>query len=92
MSTDYKQLDQIKTLNKSLEDSSKASDKHSRAMNFLTGALVILTLAQSVIAYLNYNSEKRIIKEKKQCYQTVLQTSDIDLNYKNCLRDHGLSN
>jgi hypothetical protein len=91
MSVDYKQLDQMKILNKSLEDSATASDKNSRAMNFLTGALVLLTLAQFVIAYLNYNAEQQIIKVRKQCYQTVLQTSDIDMNYKSCLRDHGLS-
>ena len=92
MMTEFKQLEELKTLNSSLIKASITSDRNSLAMNYLTGALVFLGIAQVVIAYLNYHNEQKNIESIKQCFQSVLQTSDIDLNYKNCLRNHGLSN
>ncbi len=92
MLTEFKQLDELKTLNENIKQSSIAAGKNSLAMNCLTGALVFLGLAQVVVAYLNYHGEQKIIELRKQCYQSVLQTSDIDLNYRSCLRSYGLSN
>ena len=98
MSTDYKQIDEIKSLNLQLKDlntaiikSSESSDKSSRAMFFLTGGLVVFAFVQSIAAWLSYRADQEIIGLKKSCYQSILQTSDFDLNYKSCLRRNGLS-
>jgi len=82
---------QLKLLNANIKEASVASDKSSRAMKYLTWALVFLGLAQVIVAGLNYLAQQSIVKIKKQCYQSVLQTSNIDLNYKSCLRNNGLS-
>ena len=92
MITEFKQLEELKTLNGGIKEASIASNKNSLAMKYLTGALVFLGIAQVVVAYLNYHSEQKITGVRKRCYQNVLQTSDIDLNYKSCLRSYGLSN
>lgn len=84
--------EQLKSLNINIKNASKASDRNSKIMVYLTYALVFLGFAQMIVAGLNMWTEKSITKLKKQCYQNVLQTSDIDLNYKNCLRNEGLSN
>lgn len=83
--------DQLKLLNKNIKEAADSSDKSSRAMKYLTYALVFLGLAQVIVAGLNYSTEKNIIETKKNCYENVLQTSNIDLNYKSCLRSKGLS-
>lgn len=83
---------ELDVLNSNIRQASISSDKNSKAMKYLTCALVFLGLAQFAIAYFNYRSEQKTIEIRKQCYQNVLQTSDIDLNYKSCLRGHGLSN
>ena len=82
---------ELKNLNKGIKDGSDSSNKYSNAMKWLTGGLVALGLAQFGVAYLEYRGNQDIIDVKKNCYQSVLQTSSIDLNYKNCLRSHGLS-
>jgi hypothetical protein len=83
--------DELARLNINLEASIHSSDKHSNAMRNLTVGLVCIALAQAVVAGLPYwQAHKESIK-RHDCYQTVLQTSDIDLNYKNCLRNQGLS-
>lgn len=92
MITEFKQLDELKNLNVSIKEASIASNRNSLAMNCLTGALVLLGLVQVIVACLDYHSEQKIVETRKQCYRSVLQTSDFDLNYKSCLRDHGLSN
>lgn len=83
--------EELGTLNESIKGASIASNKNSLAMKCLTAALVFLGLAQVIVAYLNYHSEQRVIETKKHCYQNVLQASDINLNYKSCLRSQGLS-
>jgi len=83
--------DQIGSLNANIQNYSDATSKQSMVTVALTVALVLLAFAQVAVAYLNYINEQFVIYERKQCFQSVLQTSDIDLNYKSCLRDHGLS-
>ena len=83
---------ELSALNSNIKQASTSSDKNSLAMKYLTGALVFLGFVQCAITYFNYRSEQKTIDIRKQCYQNVLQTSDIDLNYKSCLRDNGLSN
>jgi len=84
-------LEEVKTLNAGLKETAVSSNRNSRAMNWLTGALVFLALVQVVVVWLNYRADQSIIKAKESCYRSVLQTSDIDLNYKSCLRSKGLS-
>lgn len=82
--------DSSRKLTDTIQKSSESADKHSTSMKYLTGALVLLTIVQAFFAYLPYKQNKDEINVRKNCFQSVLQTSDIDLNYKNCLRDHGL--
>jgi len=89
--TEFKMLDEVKTLNAGLKAAAVSSNKNSRAMNWLTGTLVFLALAQVLVAWLNYQADQSVTKAKESCYRSVLQTSDIDLNYKSCLRSKGLS-
>lgn len=81
---------QLKDLNVGIRNATSSSDRHARAMKWLTAGLVILGLAPLVAAYVQYRSDQSVIEGRKSCYQTVLQTSNIDLNYKNCLRSKGL--
>ncbi len=83
--------DKVEQLNKNLEESSKSSDRNSRAMKYLTGALVFLGIVQVLVAWLSYSADRSIIGTKKNCYKTALQTSDIELNYRSCLHSNGLS-
>lgn len=83
---------QLKDLNVGIRTSSRSANKSTWAMISLTVALVLFTLAQVVIAWLTYKADQEIVGVKRNCYQSVLQTPDINLNYKNCLRNHGLSN
>lgn len=91
MITEFKMLEEIKTLNTSIKGAAESSDGNSRAMKYLTGALVFLGLIQVVVAGLGYWADQAVIGAKKNCYKSVLQTSDINLNYKSCLRNNGLS-
>jgi preprotein translocase subunit YajC len=52
---------------------------------YILSALIIFILGFAFYWY-SYRPEKA----RKDCYQAVLQTSDFDLNYKSCLRHHGL--
>ncbi len=81
----------IKTLNTTIEKSSSSNDRQAQAMKYLTGALVFLTIVQVAVAWLSYSADRSIIDIKKKCYETVLQTSDIELNYRSCLHSNGLS-
>ena len=81
----------LKVLNTNIKDASISSNRNSRAMKYITWALVFLGFAQVVVVGMNYWIERSVIDAKKKCYQNVLQTSDIDLNYKSCLRNNGLS-
>jgi len=91
MITEFKMLDEVKTLNASIKEASESSDKNSKAMKCLTGALVFLGIVQVAVAGLSYWTDKSIIETKKNCYKNVLQASDIELNYKSCLHSNGLS-
>lgn len=82
---------QFKDLNVGIRSSSKSANKSSYAMMFLTAALVLFAFAQVAVAWLGYKADQKIIEIKRNCYRQVLQTSNIDLNYKSCLRDNGLS-
>ena len=82
-------VDQLKNLNGKIEKYSHSSDKASRAMIYITVGLVILALAQSAIAYFAYQQDVRSVQVRRDCFHSVIQTSDVDMNYKNCLRDHG---
>jgi hypothetical protein len=82
---------QLKDLNAAVRDSTSSANKTSSAMMWLTGALAIFALAQVGVAWMSYSSNEQIMNIRRTCYQSVLQTSDIDLNYRSCLRDHGLS-
>lgn len=84
-------VNQIKTLNTSIALYSNSNNRASNAMIVLTCGLTILALAQFLVAYFSYKSDQRYIQVRRNCYHSTLQTSDIDLNYKNCLRDHGFS-
>lgn len=88
---EFKMLDEVKTLNASIKGAAESSDRNSTAMKYLTGALVFLGLAQVIVASLSYWKDQSVITVKENCYKSVLQTSDIDLSYKSCLRHHGLS-
>src|SRR3989338_9869145 len=81
---------QLKDLNGGIRNATQSSDRHSTAMKWLTGGLVILGLAPLIATYVQYRADQFIIEGRKSCYQAVLQTSDIDLNYKSCLRSNGL--
>lgn len=91
MITEFKMLEEIKTLNTSIKGAAESSDRSSRAMKYLTAALVFLGFAQVVVAGLGYWADKSIMEAKRNCYKSVLQTSDINLNYRSCLRSYGLS-
>ncbi|MDB4983831.1 MAG: hypothetical protein JWM20_10 [Patescibacteria group bacterium] len=82
---------QLKDLNVAIRKSSDGANKSTRAMMFLTAALVLFALAQVIVAWLSYQTNENMLKVKRNCYQNVLQTSNIDLNYKSCLRNNGLS-
>ena len=82
---------QLRTLNANLEGSSKSADRNATSMNYLTSVLAVAALAQLMVGGAELWSKQQEQKTRSACYQTVLQMSDIDLNYKNCLRDHGLS-
>lgn len=82
---------QIKNLNTGINSYSNSSNKAAAAMIFLTVGLLVLAFAQSYVAYLSYISNRDLMRTREDCYKSVLQTSDIDLNYRNCLRNHGLS-
>ena len=75
----------------SLNSLEGAITKASNSSKWLTVGLVSLGIAQVIVAALPFYNENQEISVRKNCFQTVLQTSNIDLNYKNCLRDHGLS-
>lgn len=83
--------EELGSLAKNLRAASESSDKHSNAMKLLTFALVFLGLVQVIVAGLSYWDHNREVEARKNCFKSVLQTSDIDLNYKNCLRDNGLT-
>jgi len=51
-------------------------------------ALFAISLLVLVFAFYWYSYRPE--KIRRDCYQTVLQTSDINLNYQSCLRSHGL--
>lgn len=91
MLTEFKMLDEIKTLNMSIKGASDSSDRNAKAMKYLTLALVFLGFVQVLVAGLSYWSGKSVIETKRDCFKSVLNTSDIDLNYKACLRNNGLS-
>ena len=81
----------VDQLNKNLEESAKSSDRNSKAMNYLTLALVLLGIVQFLFAWLSYSANQSIIETKKNCYKTVLRSSNIELNYRSCLHNNGLS-
>lgn len=92
---------EIKNLNNSLEVQvnkiiesnkilSKSSDRHSSAMVLLTIFLTAVAFMQSSVLFLEYKRDQKIVFEKKNCYQAVLQTNNIEQNYKNCLMSKGL--
>ena len=82
--------DSSNKLNETLKKSSESADKHSTSMKYLTFGLVAIAVAQVIVAYLPYREHTREVDARKNCFQSVLQTSNIDLNYKNCLRDNGI--
>lgn len=82
---------QIKILNQNTNKYSNTSSRASLAMIALTVALVIFTSAQAAIAYYTYKSSQEPITIRKACYQSALQTSDIDKNYLSCLHSKGLN-
>lgn len=91
MITEFKMLDEVKTLNASIKASAESSDRNSVAMKYLTGALVFLGVVQVIVAGLSYRADRSIIETKKNCYKSVLQTSNVELNYRSCLHNNGLS-
>lgn len=98
MITEFKSLEEAKNLNLQLRDlnvavreATRSSNGNSRAMMYLTVALVFLGIVSAAVAWLEYRANNSIVEIRKNCYQSVLQTSNIDLNYKSCLRDNGLS-
>lgn len=80
----------LKTLNSNIREAAESSGRNSRAMKYLTCALVFLGLAQLVVVGLNYWVDQSVVVAKKNCYKNALQTSDVVLNYKSCLRSIGL--
>lgn len=89
--TEFKMLDEVRALNAGLKETAVSSNRNSRAMNWLTGALVLLAFVQVFVTWLNFQADQSVIRAKGNCYRSVLQTSDIDLNYQSCLRSKGLS-
>ncbi|MFA6601621.1 MAG: hypothetical protein WCT02_02045 [Candidatus Paceibacterota bacterium] len=85
-----KSNEHLTVLNTNLKQAATSSDKHSNAMKYLTFGLVFLGLAQVAVAYLSYHAQNSEIDMRKNCFKSVLNTSNIDLNYKNCLRNNGL--
>jgi hypothetical protein len=81
----------LRELNSTIQSGIASSNKSATAMFALTFALGAFAAAQVVVAYLSYTSDQGIIEAKSSCYKSVLTTSDIDLNYKSCLRSKGLS-
>jgi len=51
--------------------------------------IIVLVLVLAGFAFYWYSLRPEQIR--KDCYRVVLGTSDLDLNYKDCLRRHGLS-
>lgn len=84
--------DQVGSLNANIQNYSKSTSIQSNVIIGLTFAMLVLAIVQAVVAYWNFQSDQTLVDIRKQCYQSVLQTSDIDLNYKSCLRSQGLSN
>jgi hypothetical protein len=81
----------VEGLKDTISRASDSQDRYSNWMGYFTAALVFVGLVQIGVTLLPYVQEKEEQNARKNCFQSVLQTSDIDKNYKNCLRDHGLS-
>lgn len=78
-------------LTMAIAENSEKSNKSANSMIILTIALVFWGSVQAVVTFLDYKLQQDSMRIRKDCFQTVLQTSDIDLNYKNCLRNNGLN-
>ncbi|MDQ5954183.1 MAG: hypothetical protein QG583_111 [Patescibacteria group bacterium] len=96
--TDYKNLEEMKSLNLQLKnltvglgENSKKTNKSAEIMSFLTFALVFFTFAQLYLAWQEHNYANEIINIKKTCFQETLNEVDSDIDYINCLRKNGFS-
>ncbi len=87
----FAEVKAIEALKKTLLEGSTSSNTHSSKIGYFTAALVFVGVVQIFVTLTPYISQHMEKNVRKACFQSVLQTSDIDLNYKNCLRNNGLA-
>ena len=75
--------------------SSLRSERSSKVFAYWSLAIAVVAIVISIIIpiltmYFTTKEREAQIEIRKNCYRVALQTSDININYTNCLRDHGL--
>lgn len=82
---------QLESLNKNITEHSRNTTIHGWVIAVFTLVLVAVGVTQAAIATQSSFVERSAQEARKTCFRTALQTSDIDVAFKNCLRSNGLA-